>query len=141
MLDKYESPRTLTGAQAAADSVYSLLGESAPQAMAGETVQAYRVRLVRGLQPHCKAFANSDLAALARADSIAFNAIERDILEDVRNFARTPMAVPDGQLREIVTTSSGGHRISTFVGDPFAWLGRHIQRPMRVRFNTRPSSG
>jgi hypothetical protein len=124
-------------AQAAADSVYSRLGMAAPAPMAAETALAYRVRLARGVQQHSPDFINVNLAAVARADSVTFGALEKQIFAQADKFSHTPRAVADGQLREIVTTSSGGHRISTFVGDPFAWMRNFMLTPKRVRVSRR----
>jgi hypothetical protein len=124
-------------AQAKADSVYGMLGGAAPAPMAGETYDDYRVRLMRGLQRHSPVFKDSNLPAVARADSVAFNAIADRILSDAMKFAGTSNSVADGQLRETVTRSSGGHMISTFTGDPFAWMRNFMLTPRRVRISRR----
>lgn len=124
-------------AQAAADSVYSMLGDAAPRPMAGEKLIAYRARLLRGVQKHSVAFKDSDLTAVSRADSTAFAAVETAIFNDARKFARTPMAVADGQLREVTRTTKNGHTITEWTGDPMFWMARHMQSPKRVRLSTK----
>jgi hypothetical protein len=120
-------------AQAQADIVYQMLGSAAPRPMAGETAYSYRVRLARGIQKHSTAFKTSDLSAIARADAAAFNFAERTIFEEVRKFAGTSGAVADGELRAHEMRSSAGHHITTYTGDPFAWMSAHMLRPKRVR--------
>jgi colicin import membrane protein len=124
-------------AQAQADSVYSMLGSAAPAPMAAETFDDYRVRLMRGLQRHSRDFKDSNLTAVARADSVAFDAIADRILSDAKKFAGTSGAVADGQLRAHETRSSGGHHITTYTGDPFAWMAPFMLRPQRVRISRR----
>jgi hypothetical protein len=120
-------------AQAKADSVYSMLGSAAPAPMASETYEAYCSRLMSGLQRHSPDFKNSNLAAIARADSVAFGVIADRILADAKAFAHSSGAVADGELRAHETRSSAGHHITTYTGDPFAWMRQFMLRPMHVR--------
>jgi hypothetical protein len=124
-------------AQAKADSVYGMLGSAAPAPWAGETFEAYRARLMSGLQRHSRDFKDSNLAAIARADSVAFNVIADQILSDAKKFAGTSGAVADGELRAHETRSSSGHHITTYTGDPFAWMGQYMLRPQHVRISRR----
>jgi hypothetical protein len=120
-------------AQAAADPVYASLGSGAPAPMAGEALLAYRVRLLRGLQKHSVEFKNVNLAAIAYADSATFDVMDKRILADAATFARSPQAVPDGQLRETTTRSPSGHMVTEYQGDPFVWMRVHMQSPKCVR--------
>jgi 8-oxo-dGTP pyrophosphatase MutT (NUDIX family) len=124
-------------AQAHADSVYSMLGGAAPRPMAGEALTDYRVRLLRGLQTHSAAFKDSDLGAVARADSVAFAGVETQILADAKKFANTPVAIADGALVPTVRRTEAGHTVTTYRGDPFVWLSPFMQTPKRVRISTR----
>jgi hypothetical protein len=121
--------------QAAADVIYAQLGGAAPAPTPGETMLSYRVRLARGLQKYSASFKSADLGAVARADSTAFAAVERSLYEQAYKFARTPQAVPDGQLREITKRSASGHMVTEFQGDPFCWMRVHMQTPKRVRIS------
>jgi colicin import membrane protein len=124
-------------AQAKADSVYGMLGSAAPAPAAGETYDAYRARLMSGLQRHSPDFKASNLAAIARADSVAFGVIADRILADAKAFARSSGAVADGELRAHETRSSAGHCITTYTGDPFGWMGHFMLRPQHVRISRR----
>lgn len=124
-------------AQASADAVASLLGSAAPRPMNGETLSAYKIRLARGFQQHSATFKDSDLAALAVADSVAFAHVEKTIYADAAAFARTPLSAADGALRPHVVRTAAGHTVTTYTGDPMAWMGRHMLAPKRVRFSTR----
>lgn len=125
-------------AQALYDSVYSQLGNgAAPRPMAGEKIMAYRARMLTGLKKHSTVYKDSDLGAVARADASAFAGVESTVLEDARKFARTPQAVADGQLRGHTVRTEAGHMVTTYSGDPMAWMSRHMQSPKRVRLSTR----
>jgi hypothetical protein len=109
-------------AQARADTVYSGFSKSAPRPMDGESLLAYRRRLLNGIKEHT-AHKDSDLAVIA-VDSAAFGIIEKQMYAEADALARSPASVPEGQLREIVRTR-GGHTYTEFVGDPKAWMSNH----------------
>ncbi len=127
----------LLEAQAKADAVYSANSLAAPRPMDGEGLLAYRRRLLRPLQSSSTEWANHDLS---RMDSAVLDVAERQIYADAMTAARSPVGLPNGALREIITTDSTGRRISSFVGNsPKAWLDDVLgNRPRRVaNFNTK----
>jgi len=108
-------------AQGRADRVYTKFGSSAPRSMSGETLGAYRRRLLTPLQKHSPTFKAADLRVVA-VDPVAFDAVEADIYRCAADAVNNPATVPIGMLREIVE-SRGGHIYTKFVGSPRSWLG------------------
>ncbi len=105
--------------QARADSVFHAFGSSAPQALQGETILAYRQRLANAMKAHSKTF--KDVNVYAIGDSVAFKAIEDVIYNDAYSVAMSPSTTTPGTLRPI-SKKSGGHEFITYVGDPAAWM-------------------
>lgn len=105
--------------QARADSVFHAFGSSAPQALQGETILAYRQRLANAMKAHSKTF--KDVNVYAIGDSVAFKAIEDVIYNDAYSVAMSPSTTTPGTLRPI-SNKSGGHEFITYVGDPAAWM-------------------
>lgn len=120
--------------QAKADSVFSAFGERAPRPLDGETVNGYRRRMAGKLKVHSPSWSKVDVAVIN--DGAAFDEIEKHIYNDAMVTARSPADVPDGNLREIISTDSTGRRISSFVGQPNAWMGEmsgHRRRLAGIR--------
>lgn len=134
-----EDEESFADAQARADDAYSAFGDRAPRPLRGENLVGYRIRLARGLQKHSDLWKDSDLGSIARADTNAFENVERTIYADASNAARNPSGVPMGQLREIKKRLPTGVEISEFAGDPLAWMGSFMA-PGRAakRLVTRP---
>jgi septal ring factor EnvC (AmiA/AmiB activator) len=125
--DAMADPAQYADAQARADTVFAMLGKSAPRPLVGETLPAYRRRLIGGLKEHSPSYKGVEVAALADEQVLAI--AERTVYADAAAFANTPMSAADGGLRETKRTSAAGHQISTFTGDPFAWMGQFMLRP------------
>ncbi len=121
----------MADAQCKADSVAMAHGKRAPAPMAGETVMAYRLRVLREHQAHSPTWKGVNLG-LIQADSAAFTLAEQAIFADSEKAARSPGNVPLHQLVERIRRE-GPHTIHEFHGDPAAWM----QDFMRV--NTRGS--
>lgn len=121
--------------QARVDTVYRSLGQQAPFPMAGETINAYRVRSHRGIQTHSKKWAKIDLHKLPAE---AMDPILAEIRNDAMDYARAPDDLEPGQLRPIVKVDpSTGQRQTTFVGKG-TFIGQ-MKRPSRhvSRINTK----
>jgi hypothetical protein len=104
-----------------ADSVYQMLGDETPHAIAGETPIAYRRRLADKLRKYSekwKTYAFHDAL-----DPQAFKLVEDSIYADALDHAKTPSAAGEfGQLRE-VKSKELGKEVSRFFGDArSAWL-------------------
>jgi 8-oxo-dGTP pyrophosphatase MutT (NUDIX family) len=106
--------------QAKADSVFQAFSQKAPRPLEGETVLAYRRRLATTLKDHSHTWKGVDLTAFA--DANAFGVAEQQIYADAMTAARNPVGLPDGELREIVSTDETGRRIVSFHGQPRSWM-------------------
>lgn len=126
--------RTMTDAQARADSVYALFGKHAPRFMNGESELDYRRRLVREFQAHSPAWKPVDLGALV--DSTAFKIAEEQIYADAALAAKDPGGVEDGGLRMVTGTTPSGHREAKFYGRPKAWMNRFAGSGRAARITT-----
>ncbi|HVC45257.1 MAG TPA: hypothetical protein VND20_10615 [Candidatus Binataceae bacterium] len=104
--------------QSRADAVAAKFGEVAPSPMRGERPDAFRVRVLRGLQRHSPTFADFDLA---RADAALLNVAEREIYQAAERVASsgTDAAAP---LVKVEETDGAGRRITHYFGDPLAWM-------------------
>jgi hypothetical protein len=118
-------------AQARADRVYSKFGSSAPKSMSGETLGAYRRRLLQPLQKHSPTFKAADLRVVA-VDPVAFDAVEADIYRCAADAVNNPATVPMGMLREVVEVRNG-HTHTKFVGAPRSWMAPFMVPSKRVR--------
>lgn len=113
-------PEMMADAQAKADSVYQMHSASAPRPMDGETPMAYRVRLLRKMQPHSKTWAKADLSAIN--DAVAFSMAEAAIYADAAT-ASNLIGLPTGDgLRAIRRIDPDtGHNVTTYAGRLGAW--------------------
>jgi len=100
--------------QMRADSVSHAFGDSAPGPVIGESVPAYRRRLLGKFKEYSDAWKAVPLEAITDA---ALEVVERQVYADAATAARSPTSVTGGGLREIRRTSPGGHQISEFIGD------------------------
>lgn len=128
----------MADAQARADGVLSAFGDSAPRPLQGESLDGYSARLATKLKGHSAAWKGIDLAALpAPALSIAIE----QIYSDAAVAARSPVDIPAGQLRPIVTTDETGRRHTKFHGRPMSWMGRFSGNRMAVSaINLKPGA-
>ena len=113
--------RSMSAAQARADSVYELFGQKAPRFMSGESISEYRRRLVRGFAEHSAAWKTVDVGALP--DS-AFAVAEEQIYADAAFAAKNATGVEDGGLRMVPGSTASGHKTVEFYGRPSSWMGR-----------------
>jgi hypothetical protein len=136
--EQREEYAKMADARARADSVYLAHGLRSPAPHAYETLPAYRVRLARGLQQHCKTFAKADIGALV-ADQAAFDAVENVIYQDALVASRTP-DVPDGRMVKRVRTLESGHNVTEWFGRTTIFKAFAPPSQRAVRFNT-PEAG
>ena len=130
----------LASSQAAFDPVYTAFGDAVPRPMTGETPLAYRRRLAVGVQKHSGAWKDVELSSLPPA---AFDIAEQQIRADAAVAARSPVSMPNGQLRQIIREDevTGARRI-TFNGEPRAWMAQFMGAPRQVqRFVTNRKHG
>lgn len=110
----------LTEAQARADAVAMQFGAMAPRPMDGETVHAYRCRLLQPYLRHSKEFESLDLRKVAPE---GFAGIEQRVYADAVVAARNPK-VPEGTLMEIKRPDGRGHIVHSFYGSPSNWMSQ-----------------
>jgi len=107
-------------AQAKADSAYSSFGKRARPPMSGETVQAYRKRMIKGLQAYSDAYKGVNIDAIT--DDVLLGIAERQVYADAATFVNSGSDVPVGSLRPIKGRDSAGRETTRFVGDIGAFL-------------------
>jgi hypothetical protein len=115
--------------QAKADSIFAAFGKSASRPLQGESVVAYRKRLLRGLQGYSDAYKSVNVRAIS--DKALLDIAEKQIFADALAAAKNPVAYGD-QLIEHRSTDRAGRTISTFTGSVSAWLDQFKVAPMRV---------
>jgi hypothetical protein len=119
-------------AQAKADAVMRLHGESAEPPMSGEELIPYQIRMHRKLQPHSPKWKGIELSIIA-ADQRALENVLGEIRSDATQAGLNPIHLPEFEHRKIVQESPGGHRITTFVGK--GTYIKQMSRPVRhVKF-------
>lgn len=119
----------MTDAQGEADRVHAAFGDAAPRPLQGENLLAYRKRLATGLKKHSPTWKDVDLLKL---DDGMLKIAETQIRVDAMTAARNPVDLPGDELREIVTADTTGRRISTFMGQPRAWLQNFAPNRRRI---------
>ena len=99
-IEQYMTPKNadfFAAAQARCDSCASAYGSSAPRPMDGESLRAYKIRLIRPYQRASKTFKDIDLHSVANAQ--LFEKIESTIYDEARQDANNPTLIPQGMLR------------------------------------------
>jgi hypothetical protein len=109
----------MAAAQSKADSVWNMHGKAAPKPLHGETLLAYRRRLLQPFLAMSDSFKDVDLKVLS-VDKAAFDGVEAKVYADAIEAAKNPR-VPEGQLMERTRTVNG-HTYHEFYGSPSAWM-------------------
>lgn len=122
-----EHRNQMAAAQSRADAVANLFGSAAPRPMDGETLLAYRRRLLTPYQNYSERFKSVRLDALSGE---AFSAIEGAIYADAAVASNRP-EVPAGVLLERKVKDSAGREHSVFFG-PRTFVSLMSQRARRV---------
>lgn len=121
--------------QAKADSVYSAFGKSASRPLQGESLTAYRKRMLRGLQAHSDEMKNVNINSIK--DDAMLAVVEKRVYADALAASRGTGAIAKGQLIELHKKDRAGRTITEFRGDMEAWLGDFKLPTHRVmKFNT-----
>ncbi len=127
-----EHSDAIASAYVRADSVYSIWGMRPTPAMSHESVRDYEGRLARPLQQYSKEFGAVDLRKL---DDPTFKGVISRIYADAVTESRNPDLYTEG-LREIQTRDQTGRLITSFKGQPRAWLSEFTAPPMRASIDT-----
>src|SRR6185312_11542465 len=127
-------------AQMRADAAYSAwnLGP-APHALNGETLSDYRVRLLSKVKQHSKLYKDSNLGALAVADSAAFSVVENAIVNDAVEASCSNITV-GAPLRMQESKTESGHIVRKFVGDAAVTWAPFMGGATKFGRITRPKS-
>ena len=121
--------------QAKADSVYSAFGKSASRPLQGESLMAYRKRMLRGLQAHSDEMKNVNINKIA--DEAMLQIVEKRVYADALAASRGTGAIAKGQLIALHKKDQAGRTITEYRGDMEAWLGDFKLPTHRVvKFNT-----
>ncbi len=111
----------LAKAQVRADRVAQMFGDSVTPPMHGETPISYRKRLASKFQKHSKTMKDTRLDSLTGA---AFDLVESKIYDDAQAVALNPSEITAGRLIPQVYKDAAGREITTFTGDPDAWMNQ-----------------
>lgn len=125
----------LASTQVKADAAARSFGDSAAPPMAGESVSGYRKRMLGTFKKHSTVY--KDVALDAIPDAL-LDAAEAQVYADAAVAARSPVVTAGMGLREIKSTTEGGHKVSTFVGSINDFMDdfKPQSRKFASRFNT-----
>lgn len=115
-----EERKLFSAVQERADEAFQMFGDSAKAPMDGETLMAYRRRLLGKMQIHSASFKDAKLELIQ--DVPSFDAIEKHIFADAMKAAMSPESIPADQLRSFKRKDVTGREITTFGGQPRAWM-------------------
>lgn len=118
----------MADAQARADAVYQGFGKQAPRPLQGETLRAYNIRLMAPFLKHSKHFKD---AKLSEVPDSTLPGIMESVYADAAAASMSAEDVAPGKLVERQVKDVTGRVISTFAGDPSAWM-RQFRTPMRA---------
>ena len=116
--------------QAKCDSVLAAFGKSASRPLQGESLLAYRKRLLRGLQAYSDSYKDINLNVIK--DSKLLDLAEKQIFADAIGASKAEHNMPSGQLIEINERDRAGRTITKFKGSMSAWLDDFKVPPMRA---------
>lgn len=115
-IERHDSARRAASEfQARADKVFQAFGDSAPRYLSGESLIAYKQRLLSKMKKHSQTWAKTDIYRLRDPEAIAIAADQ--IFQDADAYARSPASVPQGYLREVRERDQSGREIVRFVGN------------------------
>ncbi len=122
----------LSTAQARADSVAQMFGETVTAPLHNENPVAYRKRLAAKFQKHSESLKDVKLDSL---EGPAFEIVESKIYADAQAVALNPSEGTAGRLIPMVRTDSAGRKITSFTGDPLAWMSPFMAPGAKVTLN------
>lgn len=123
----------LSAAQARADSVAQMFGDSAHAPLFGESPIAYRKRLAEKFKAHSASFKDVKLDSL---DGPAFDVIESKIYADAQAAAISPSSGTAGRLMPIVTRENG-REITRYTGDSSVWMAPFQSPAVGIAINNK----
>ena len=124
-----EDEHRMTAMQGRADSAYQAAGRRAPPPLPLERPGEYHRRLLDGVKGYSPRWKSADLNVVT--DETALSVIERQVYADAATHGRTAGLKPL-EIRELQSTSPGGHRQIEFVGGEEAHFTRQFSREPRL---------
>jgi hypothetical protein len=118
-------------AQAKADSVFASFGKSASRPLQGESLIAYRKRLLRGLQAYSDTYKDVNLLKEIKGEKMLTIA-EKQIFNDALKAAKSPTLYANDAEYEIKERDASGRTITKFKGG-FGWLDAFKVPAQRVK--------
>ena len=118
----------LAKAQARADGVGQLFGMEITPPLHGESPIDYRKRLAAKFQKFSGKFKEAKLDSI---EGPTFDVVEEHIYNDAISAGRSPTHQKAGVLIPMTRRDSAGREITTFEGDPMAWM-QHFMSPGAV---------
>jgi hypothetical protein len=118
-------------AQAKADSVYSAFGKQASRPLLGESLFAYRKRLLRPLQSYSDTYKSVDIVKAVK-DSALLDIVEKQIHNDALQSAKLATHIPQGSLYAVKKVDASGRTITSYKGHIGAFLDEFKLEPMRA---------
>lgn len=118
-------------AQAKADSVFASFGKSASRPLQGESLVAYRKRLLRGLQAYSDTYKDVNLLKEIKGEKMLAIA-EKQIFNDALVAAKSPTLYASDAEYEIKERDASGRTITKFKGG-FGWLDAFKVPSQRVK--------
>ncbi|MHB8914746.1 MAG: hypothetical protein ACYC4K_02915, partial [Thiobacillus sp.] len=123
----------LSAAQARADSVAQMFGDSVHAPLFGESPIAYRKRLADKFKVHSADFKEIKLDSI---DGPAFDIIEAKIYADAQAAAISPNSGTSGRLMPIVTRENG-REITRYTGDSSVWMSAFQSPAVGIAINSK----
>ena len=114
-----EREKNVQEARARLDEIIQPFNRSAPRPFTDENAELYRKRTLPIAQQYAPRFQN---VKIDDARGSAFDLLEKQIYEDVRQEAKRPTQIPDGELREVVRRDATGRPFYEYFGSPSVWL-------------------
>lgn len=117
--------------EARADSIAVMFGQRAPLPALGERPRDYWLRVLRQYQQYSRNFASTRLDA---ASPDLLDLAEQDILGAAEALGRSGEALP-GKLVAHERENEAGQKITTYYGDPMAWMAPFVATGQVVKIN------
>lgn len=127
----------LANAQSRADSVSAMFGERAPQPFSGELSVDYRKRILKKFQAHSAKYKESRFDS---ADAATLDLVEDVIYNDAVVAAKAPALARPGILMPIEKRDAAGRTITTYVGDPIAWMAPYMTNGQSGKIARNPNA-
>ncbi len=126
--------------QSRADSVYQMMGgaSSAPRYLAGETLLAYKKRILRAMRPYSSSWKDANFMAIQ--DSQTLDVVADQIFKEAKAHLSSPASVPNGYVREVREKDASGRETVRFIASDGDAIWGAFKSPSRrlVGINIHP---